>query len=81
MSEVKNCLTCRWEPDWWDETPSLVMGSCKHPPLALPECMRWRMTRLHLDKNGNPRVAFGGDNHAVTNCPAHQPKNEEKYHG
>jgi len=69
MSEVKNCLTCRWEPEWKPINikpgeDNYEMGDCRFP---LPPWVTQRGARL-IESDRLERYE---------NCPAHQPKENE----
>jgi hypothetical protein len=64
MSKAKNCLSCKWEPEWYGEGLANTegqpyqLGLCRFPvPYWLISC---RQNLLSSDY--------------LPNCPAHQPK-------
>ena len=69
MSAVKNCLTCKWEPEWKDDIACNVRnGICKSPvsPGAFPRSIQV------FPKNNWACIA---EKHfRVTNCPFYKPK-------
>ena len=75
MSEVKNCLTCRWEPEWeWDQRSTTSLnggqvhyGRCQFP---LPSVFHGQLGVWFYSKSGNCFPNLGGS--IIENCPAHQ---------
>ena len=71
MSEVKNCLTCRWGGAHWYYGQS----ECFRKPL--PDLL----VSGHILQTapGHRIIAFFPDDTQaeITNCPAHQPRDQE----
>ena len=69
MSEVKNCLTCKWEPEWYKNSGG-VFGQCKCD--VMPVVVTHRYNAL-IRKGKDSKTCYVRVR-AFTNCPAHQPK-------
>lgn len=65
MPEVKNCLTCKLEPEWNKEQHGCCTGNCKFIPPPLPVtygCVSYIVRTVH------------GVSQQFDDCPAWQPK-------
>ena len=73
MSEVKNCLTCRFEPEWEGASYYNFMraGECK---VTLPQHFCSAVIWAHKDGRYFNASVPNGTEAFITNCPAHQPK-------
>lgn len=75
--KVKNCLTCRWEPEWLEMEPGERMGPCRFPATLLPVCVQWKIQYVRLSTKGNPYIVVNGKQN-IKFCPAHQPKEQPR---
>ena len=83
MPGVKNCLTCRWEGDWWESgrRNAHLAGYCTYcpdEPETLPLGMRVEYTdALYMRYSDKPGKVFVFKNdEEIINCPAWQPKDQ-----
>ncbi len=61
----KNCLTCKWEPEWREDKVG-PLGNCKYPlPPGAAMPVIWIC-------EGQLSIGFSN----MPSCPAHQPKHE-----
>ena len=84
MPEVKNCLTCKWEPEWERETIKplepreglhgghMFQGKCQWG-IDVDNPIAIRIERFTITRVGRSYLE-GGISWNPNNCPAHQPK-------
>lgn len=83
MTEVRNCLTCKWCTPWSDEDRhGNRWAHCDFPMDTIPSCIttyiRARLIDMQRDFNRigfceSPRDYIG----YITDCPTHTPKEQE----
>lgn len=92
MPEVKNCLTCLWEPEWFEDTDQFnlcphcntrTVGICKKIALIVPilgQPADWPEALLNayawVEKQGDRISRSKPHPFTIKRCPAHQPKTE-----
>lgn len=74
---MKNCLTCKWEPDWdiLRADPGYKSGVCEFPwPENIPVCDEWKAHNV-FRQNRTKKVFVPAMNFKeITNCHAWQTK-------
>jgi len=78
MSEVRNCLTCKWEPEW-EDGGHFLKGACQSPvgpgvfsrdmlvyPKGSDACFAGSEEQLETPNT------FAAPH--IVNCPAHRPR-------
>ncbi len=67
---MKNCLTCKYEPDWECDLPE-----CE---FVFPQGLPVIFTIGELCRYGEDKVVCEVDCHSweIINCPAHEPKED-----
>lgn len=74
MSGVRNCLTCLFEPEWESSMRAYTRGKCrKKKPKGIPANF---VEGLMHEYGDEVFVTSGGRRWKVTNCPAHQSKDQ-----
>ena len=76
----RNCLTCKWEPEWKEWGRDTERGDCQAPRAVV--CVVDELARLELFYRKHIELVFSGGERMrfpdKFTCPAWQPKEGEE---
>ena len=76
MPDVKNCLSCRWEPKWERDAHHTTSGWCKFEVIA-PVGANIDTPRFIKRKTGHIEIRYSDSEiYPWQDCPAYQPKEQ-----
>lgn len=76
VTEIKSCLSCRWEPDWLPCMTNTGRAKCTHIPVEMLYLSHGKIYYYEYYRSEQiPDITWHKTPY-LANCPAWQPKDE-----